>query len=91
MLNSHISACAAGLSWAGIQTNQVSILGWCCGAICGLVLITPAAGFVPIWSSIIIGAFGGMFSYLFCHFKSRYFNQFGVNLEPQKSDFQNRL
>lgn len=84
MLNSHLSACAAGLAWAGIQylvTNQLSILGWCCGAICGLVSMTPAAGYVPIWSSLVIGALGGMFSYLFCHFKSRYFNQLADTLD----------
>jgi Amt family ammonium transporter len=74
--NTHLAACSAGLSWAGIQylmTQHPSILGWCCGAVCGLVAITPAAGFVSLWSSIVIGAFGGLFSYLFCHFKSKYF------------------
>jgi len=74
--NSHMAACSAGLSWALLQyllTDQPSILGWSCGAICGLVAITPAAGYVSLWSSIIIGAVGGALSYTFCHLKARHF------------------
>jgi ammonium transporter, Amt family len=74
--NSHLAACAAGLGWAAVQyliSGQPSIVGWCCGAVCGLVAITPAAGYVSLWSSLIIGCLGGVFSYLFCHFKSKYF------------------
>lgn len=77
IVNSHLAACAGGLAWAGIQfliTKKTSILGWCCGAICGLVAITPAAGFVSLWSSLVIGSLGGTVSYLFCHFKSKYFD-----------------
>jgi ammonium transporter, Amt family len=33
-------------------------VGWCSGAVAGLVAITPAAGFVPPWSAVIIGALG---------------------------------
>lgn len=35
-------------------------VSWCSGAIAGLVAITPAAGFVPPWSAVIIGIFGAM-------------------------------
>lgn len=82
--NSHLAACAAGLGWAAVQylvTRQPSIVGWCCGAICGLVAITPAAGFVSLWSSLIIGMLGGVFSYLFCHFKSKYFEELTDTLD----------
>lgn len=82
--NSHLAACAAGLGWAGVQylvTKQPSIVGWCCGAICGLVAITPAAGYVSLWSSLVIGALGGTFSYLFCHFKSKYFEELSDTLD----------
>ena len=82
--NSHLAACAAGLTWAGAQsliTKKPSILGWCCGAICGLVAITPAAGFVNLWASLIIGSLGGLFSYLFCHFKTLYFHQLADTLD----------
>ena len=76
IINSHLAACAAGLSWASIQfffQDRPSILGWCCGSICGLVAITPGAGYVALWASIVIGLIGGALSYLFCHFKSKYF------------------
>ena len=32
------------------------MLGAATGAVVGLVAITPGAGFVPIWASLIIGA-----------------------------------
>jgi Amt family ammonium transporter len=82
--NSHLAACAAGIGWSGVQylvTQQPSIVGWCCGAICGLVAITPAAGFVSLWSSLIIGVLGGVFSYLFCHAKSKYFEELSDTLD----------
>jgi ammonium transporter, Amt family len=82
--NSHLAACAAGLGWAGVQylvTKQPSIVGWCCGAVCGLVAITPAAGYVSLWSSLIIGALGGVFSYLFCHAKSKHFEELADTLD----------
>lgn len=82
--NSHLAACSAGLSWALTQyltTKKPSIVGWCCGAVCGFVAITPAAGFVSFWSSLIIGALGGIFSYLFCHLKTKYFQEFSDTLD----------
>jgi len=84
LVNSHISACTGGLAWAGVQylfTGKPSILGWCCGSICGLVGITPAAGFVSLWSSLVIGGLAGTFSYLFCHFKSVYFHELSDTLD----------
>jgi len=78
ILNSHIAACTAGLVWAFAQflvTGKTSILGWCCGSVCGLVAITPACGFVPLWSSIPIGAVGSILSYTFCHLKSKHFEE----------------
>lgn len=39
-----------------LKGKKVTLIGACTGAIEGLVGITPGAGFVPIWSAIIIGA-----------------------------------
>ena len=39
-----------------IKHGKPTILGAVTGAVVGLVAITPGAGFVPLWSSIIIGA-----------------------------------
>jgi Amt family ammonium transporter len=36
--------------------GKPTVLGAATGAVVGLVAITPGAGFVPIWASIIIGA-----------------------------------
>ncbi len=36
-----------------------------------MVAITPACGFVAIWSSIIIGLGSATFSFLFCHYKKK--------------------
>lgn len=53
------SAAAALLSWTLIEKilrGKPTLLGAATGAVVGLVAITPGAGFVPIWASIIIGA-----------------------------------
>ena len=54
------TACAAALlSWLlieKIKTGKPSLVGASTGLVIGLVAITPAAGFVPIWAAIIIGA-----------------------------------
>lgn len=58
-MTSAISAAAALLSWMFIDTiknGKTTLVGAATGLVVGLVAITPGAGFVPIWSSFIIGA-----------------------------------
>ena len=46
------------MTWVFIEyarTSKLSAFAFCSGAIAGLVAITPAAGFVPIWSAPIFG------------------------------------
>jgi Amt family ammonium transporter len=84
LVNTHLAACAGGLGWAAVQylmTDKLSIIGWCCGSICGLVGITPCAGFVALWSSIVVGAISGIISYVFCHFKSQHFDELSDTLD----------
>ena len=53
-----ISAAAGMLSWMLIDVikNEVpTLVGASTGLVVGLVAITPGAGFVPIWSALIIG------------------------------------
>jgi len=74
-VSTNMAAAAAGLTWmfmSHMKGGNASILGFASGSVCGLVAITPAAGYTTIWSSIIIGAGGSFFSYLFCHYKSRF-------------------
>lgn len=58
-MTTNTSAAAAMLSWMLIEKvkhGKPTVLGAATGAVVGLVAITPGAGFVPLWSSIIIGA-----------------------------------
>ena len=57
-MTSAISAAAALLSWMAmdvIKTGKPTLVGSSTGLVVGLVAITPGAGFVPIWASLIIG------------------------------------
>ncbi len=59
------AASAAGLAWMFfdvIKGKKPSVLGFCIGAVVGLVAITPAAGYVGIPQSIIIGVVGSIIS-----------------------------
>lgn len=57
---SNLAASVGGLTWLIIDFIQLErrwgAIGWCSGAVAGLVAITPAAGFVPPWSAVVIGA-----------------------------------
>jgi len=59
------AAASAGLTWMFfdvIKGKKPSVLGFCIGAVVGLVAITPAAGFVGIPQSIIVGLVGAVAS-----------------------------
>lgn len=65
---------AAGLSWVFfdvIRGRKPSALGFCIGAVVGLVAITPAAGFVAIPQSIFIGFIAAIVSNMAVHWKSK--------------------
>ncbi|MDA8189513.1 MAG: ammonia channel protein, partial [Dehalococcoidales bacterium] len=48
-----------------------SVIGTACGAVAGLVAITPGSGFVTPMAAVIIGLGAGVFCYLACHIKAR--------------------
>ena len=57
-MTTNTSAACAMLSWMAIdmiRDGKPTVIGACTGAVLGLVAITPGAGFVPLWSAIIIG------------------------------------
>jgi Amt family ammonium transporter len=54
-----------------MKGNKPSALGACIGAVVGLVAITPAAGFVTIRESIVIGVVASVVSNLAVHWKTR--------------------
>ena len=68
------AAAAAGLSWMFFDVargKKPSVLGFCIGAVVGLVAVTPAAGFVAIPQSICIGVVAAIISNVAVHFKQR--------------------
>lgn len=68
------AAAAAGLSWMFfdvVRGKKPSVLGFCIGAVVGLVAITPAAGFVAIPQSIFIGVVAAIISNLVSYWKTK--------------------
>ena len=68
------AAAAAGLSWMFfdvIRGKKPSVLGFCIGAVVGLVAITPAAGFVAVPQSIFIGFVAAIISNIAVYYKSK--------------------
>ena len=68
------AAAAAGLSWMFFEVlkgKKPSVVGFCIGAVVGLVAITPGAGFVAIPQSIFIGVFAALISNLAVMLKSK--------------------
>lgn len=58
-MNTTISAATAGLIWVILDFRhhkKLSALGFCSGAVAGLVGVTPAAGFIDVGSAVAIGA-----------------------------------
>jgi Amt family ammonium transporter len=60
------AAAAATLTWVGasyLHHRKVSVVGAACGAVAGLVAITPASGFVTPGGAILIGLVAGGLCY----------------------------
>lgn len=58
-ITTNTSAATAVLSWMIVEKllrGKPTLLGAATGAVVGLVAITPGAGFIPVWASIIVGA-----------------------------------
>ncbi len=47
--------------------GKPSVLGFCSGAVAGLVVITPACGFVTATGAVIIGIAAGVVPWFFCY------------------------
>lgn len=62
----NVAAAMGAISWMGVswwRQGHPSVLGAACGAVAGLVGITPAAGFVTPMAAIIIGLGAGVFCF----------------------------
>jgi len=49
-----------------IFRGKPSVLGFCSGAVAGLVVITPACGFVTAKGALVIGVAAGLIPWFFC-------------------------
>jgi Amt family ammonium transporter len=59
-------ACAAWPAAEWFTRGKPTVLGFCSGAVGGLVVITPAAGFVTPGGAILIGVLAGVIPFIAC-------------------------
>jgi Amt family ammonium transporter len=67
-LVTNTSAAIAAMAWMGAEwlvEGKPTLLGIASGAVAGLVAITPAAGFVGVGASLIIGLVAGILGFTF--------------------------
>lgn len=64
-----LAAAIACATWAALEwfvRGKPSILGFCSGAVAGLVVVTPACGFITATGAVIIGVLAGFIPFLAC-------------------------
>lgn len=69
----NLSAAAAAISWMLLdwaRKGKPSAIGISVGAVCGLVAITPASGYVNVTSAIVIGLVAGVISNLVANWRA---------------------
>jgi Amt family ammonium transporter len=71
-----LATAVASLVWPVTEwlfRGKPSILGFCSGAVAGLVVITPACGFVTPGGAVLIGVAAGLIPWFFCFKIKRWF------------------
>jgi Amt family ammonium transporter len=64
-----MATAVASFTWASLEyllRGKPSVLGFCSGAVCGLVVITPACGYVDPTGAVIIGIAAGVVPFFAC-------------------------
>lgn len=72
VVNTNLAACGGGIAWVLLEysfSRKFSILGFCSGIISGLVGITPAAGYVPVYVAALVGAITSSCSFFTVKYK----------------------
>ncbi len=62
-----LAAAVAAATWGALEwvfRRHASVLGLCSGAVAGLVVVTPAAGFVSLGAAVLIGVLAGLVPFL---------------------------
>jgi Amt family ammonium transporter len=65
-----LAAAVASIVWPAAEwftRGKPSVLGFCSGAVAGLVVITPACGFVTAQGAVAIGVAAGVIPWFFCY------------------------
>ena len=66
LVSTNTAAAAAMITWvlaSYVHKKKVSVIGAACGAVAGLVAVTPASGFVTAGGALVIGLFVGGLCY----------------------------
>lgn len=77
LLNTAAASASALLTWVILERLRVgksTLVGACTGLVAGLVVITPAAGFVEPWAAIIMGVVVSPVCYLSISYLKKKFN-----------------
>jgi Amt family ammonium transporter len=64
-----LATAVGSFTWGALEyviKKHASILGFCSGAVAGLVVITPATGYVSATGAVVIGLFAGAIPFIFC-------------------------
>ena len=73
-LNTDLAASFAATTWLFVEwwhAKKPHFVGLLTGAVAGLATITPAAGYVPIYASVVIGIVAGIVCYYAVQLKNR--------------------
>jgi Amt family ammonium transporter len=73
-LVTNTAAAMGALTWMTVswwRNGQPSVIGAACGAVAGLVAITPASGYVNVMGALIIGFGAGTICYVAVHLRER--------------------
>lgn len=64
-----LATAVASFTWAALEyitRGKASVLGFCSGAVAGLVVVTPACGFITSTSAVWVGLLAGAIPFLAC-------------------------
>lgn len=73
-INTDIAASFAAVAWLMIEwkhKRKPKFIGLLTGILAGLVVITPAAGYVPLWAAALMGILGSLICYFAIEFKNK--------------------
>ena len=68
-ISTTLAAAIAGAVWPALEWlmhGKPTVLGFCSGAVAGLVVVTPAAGFITPTSGVLIGVLAGVVPFFAC-------------------------